>query len=260
VDQSEAIRKARQLAQNSYAAQSNDILRERQHDLAKMRNQLAARGVAMSGEIVAETARITGERIRALTQARIDAILEGYELHGVVIDDQMAIELCDDLMHEINNMVHSAKKHVFPGVPTSAAALYPQLLDQNVGLSAAWVKTQIDRRRLMPKKNEVSTAINVYHVQGSNNRWLTNSQDYSVNVVTQSSEQIFSNLRQQIEAQVPDGDEKQDILDKFTALQQAENTSSFKQRYTDFIAAAANHMALVAPFIPALTEMLHKVL
>ena len=48
----------------------------------------------------------------------------------------------------------------------------------------------------MPKKPEGGT-VNVYHVHGSNSRWLTNSQDYSVNVVTQSSDQIFASLHRE---------------------------------------------------------------
>lgn len=71
---------------------------------------------------------------------------------------------------------------------------------------------------------------------------------------------MSSNLRQEIESKVTGGDERQDILEKLTALEKSENSPSYKQRYTDFIAAAANHMTLIAPFVPALTELLHKVL
>jgi hypothetical protein len=43
-------------------------------------------------------------------------------------------------------------------------------------------------------------------------------------------------------------------------LQASHGKPSFAQRYTDFMAAAANHIKVIAPFIPALTEMLHHVL
>ena len=81
-----------------------------------------------------------------------------------------------------------------------------------------------------------------------------------MNVVIVSSEQIFTNLRQQIESEIPAGDERRDILEKLTALEQAQNSPSFTKRYSDFIAAAANHMVLLGPFIPALTELLQRTL
>jgi hypothetical protein len=59
---------------------------------------------------------------------------------------------------------------------------------------------------------------------------------------------------------VPDSDEKKGSPEKISAMEKSENSASFKDRYTDFIAAAANHMALIAPFVPAPSEMLQKVL
>jgi hypothetical protein len=176
---------------------------------------------------------------------------------------QLKVLFSEDPAFVLSRACHVPKAPNFPGASTSSGLeeQYPRLVEGRVGLSAAWIKTHIDRKRLMAKKTEGSTtSINVYHVNGSNNRWLTNSQDFSVNVVTQSSEQIFATLRKQVESSVPEGDEKRDILEKIVAMEKSDNTPAFKQRYTDFIAAAANHMALIGPFIPALTEMLHKVL
>ena len=39
-------------------------------------------------------------------------------------------------------------------------------------------------------------------------------------------------------------------------MQQAQSTPSFIDRYKDFIALAANHMTIVAPFLPALSALL----
>jgi hypothetical protein len=260
VDQSEAIQKARQFARTAYAAASERILRERQDDLAKMHTEMAARGIGRSGMVVAETARISGEKIRALTEARLDGILEGYELYGVVIDDLTAVNICDEVMQGLNQTVIASRKHSFVGVPASAAGVYPQLVAHNVGVSAAWVKTQIDRRRLVPKKNERPSVTTIYYVQGDHARWNVNSTDNSVNIVTKSSAEFFTTLREQIESGIPDGDERRKILEASTALEESHGKAPFAQRYTDFMAAAANHITVIVPFIPALTEMLHKVL
>jgi len=39
-------------------------------------------------------------------------------------------------------------------------------------------------------------------------------------------------------------------------MEAAKGTSGFTQKYQNFIASAANHMTVLAPFIPALTQML----
>lgn len=258
MDQNENIEKARQFAQIAYAAASNEILLRGKDEIPKMRANLAARGIAMSGTNVHETARILGEQQRALTQAHLGAILEGYELHGVEITDQMAGEICDEIITAANNRLSSASRHVFHGLPMQATALFPQLLGQHSGISTAWVKTEIDRRRLLAKRNSSQTTN--YYVRGENARVNVNSTDQSFNVVVKSTEEFFAAMRQRIESEVSDGEEKHKILDALTTLQESRGKASFAQRYTEFISTAADHVTLLAPFIPQLTEMLARVL
>jgi len=142
-------------------------------------------------------------------------------------------------------------------LPGGSGPEYAQLLEQHIPVTAASLKTEIERRRLTIK-NSKQTPVNVYYVYGHQPRWNTNSTDNSVNVVNVTTEQVFANLRQQIAERVPAGEEQVDILDRLSALEKAEGTPSFGKRYSDFIASAANHMALVAPFIPALTEILSR--
>jgi hypothetical protein len=258
VDQNQAIEKARQFARTAYAGQVDEIVRAHQQQIVEVRARLAAQGTLMSGTQVVETSRINGDQIKALTVARVDAILAGYELHGIGIDDSMAVDICDEVIQGMNQMVHSSKGTSLVGLTGITESLYPNMLAQAVGVNAAWVKTRIDRRRLMAKKNEGSTTI--YNVQGDNARWSVNSTDNSVNVITKSSEEFFADLRGRIDAEVPEGDERRKIVESLAALQESHGKPAFAQRYTDFMAAAANHIKVIAPFIPALTEMLHHVL
>src|SRR5260370_11765287 len=93
MDQDQGIEKARQFARMRYTGETENIVREHEQKRVQMRAQLAARGILMSGTMINESARIDGEQIKAMTQSRIDAILEGYELYGVDIDEQMAINI-----------------------------------------------------------------------------------------------------------------------------------------------------------------------
>jgi hypothetical protein len=42
-------------------------------------------------------------------------------------------------------------------------------------------------------------------------------------------------------------------------LEAAQNQPSFLQRYTEFISFASNHVTVIAPFMPALAELLRKI-
>ena len=259
MDQNQAIEKARQFARTRYTGETENIVRDHERKIAQMREHLAARGMIMSGAMISETARIHGEQIKAIIETRLDAILEGYELYCVAIDDHMAINICDDLIQGMNQLVYNCKCPSFGGsAPSGLESEYPRMVAQAVGLSANLVKTKIDRRRLMTKKESSPTT--TYYVQGENARVNVNSTDNSVNVVMESKEEFFSTLQQRIESGVPEGDERRNILDALTVLRESHGKPSFAQRYTDFMAAAANHITVIVPFIPALTEMLHKVL
>lgn len=261
MDQQQAIEKAQQFARMRYTGEMEQIAREHEQKRVQMRAQLGKRGLLMSGTMISESARIDGEQVTAITQARINATLEGYELHGVEIDDSMAINMCDDIVQGMKQMAFKCKCPTFGGSSVSHG-LEPQymgMVERALGLSANLIKTQIDRRRLMAKKNNNSPTTN-YYVQGENARVNVNSTDHSVNVVLKSNDEFFGTIRQRIESGVPDGDKRREILTALTALQESHGKPSFAQRYTEFIATTADYVTLLTPFIPALTEMLGHVL
>ena len=259
MDRNQAIEKARQFTLTRYTGEIENIVRDREQKIAQMRSQLAARGILHSGYMISENARIDGEQIKAMIEARLDSILEGHELYGIAIDDHMAINICDEVIQGMNQLVNNCKCPSFGGSTQSGLeSQYPRMVAQTVGLSANLVKTEIDRRRLMTKKE--SSPITNYYVQGENSRVNVNSADHSVNVVIESKEEFFGSLQKKIEAGVTESDERRKILEALTVLRESHGKPSFAQHYTDFMAAAANHITVIVPFIPALTEMLHKVL
>lgn len=263
MDQEQAISQARQFADRAHSVAVARIARETEEKLAAMRNQAAARGNLVSGYTVDQTARIRAEQFTTLLQSRLDSLLEGFDLHQVTLDDQLVDRVVRELASMRSTWIASDRSvyntDAILGRRLVSQDVYVQLVERYVGMSENEIRTQIDRRRFIRMKNDAKPSINIaYHIHGHNNRWVTNSQDRSVNVVTQSSEQIFTTLREQLESSVPAGDEQKDILERLKALEQAQSSPSFKQRYTEFISAAANHMTLIAPFIPALTEMLQR--
>ena len=82
------------------------------------------------------------------------------------------------------------------------------------------IRTQVERRRLMPKKTEGQPSVtNVYHIYGYNPRvGDVNTNDHSINVVTILP---VATLRREMTAALSTGDERKEILDRLAALEHA---------------------------------------
>jgi hypothetical protein len=100
------------------------------------------------------------------------------------------------------------------------------------------------------------TGPTVYNVTGPNARININSVDLSANVVDISAENLFTELRKAIREGVAETSRRAAVLKAVDGLETSKEKPSFGQRYREFIAAAADHMTLLAPFIPALTQLL----
>jgi hypothetical protein len=55
---------------------------------------------------------------------------------------------------------------------------------------------------------------------------------------------------------IPDAIEREDIVARLTELEEARRSSGFLQAYQNFMASAANHVTVFAPFLPLLAQML----
>ena len=96
-----------------------------------------------------------------------------------------------------------------------------------------------------------------YNLHGDNSRVNINSTDASTNVVNASSDEIFIQLEEA--ARTVQGRNAQALLiEEICRMRTAQNATDFTAKYKNFIAAAANHMTVFAPFLPALTQLLGK--
>ncbi len=272
----EAVAKAQRYADIAYSAARNSIQRESQRKLADARGRLASKGLAHSSVMNAETTSLRAELLKMQLQARADALLEGYELHGVQLDETIAQQIVADVeslaQQSLAGMTSSAlgqagivamRTGSNPAPSIAAAAEFKREMGRRTHSMLKEIRVHVERRRLRPKEHNglnQRTITNVYHLHGHNSRVNVQSTDQSTNVVNITGDQIFLKLREKVCSEIPAGDQQADILGRLDALEQAQNTPSFAVRYTDFISSAADHMTLIAPFIPALTEMMQKAL
>jgi hypothetical protein len=260
------VERARRFAQLAYSAALGEIVREYNEKRHAVRLPLANLKVAKAMAVIQENAKLDGEQIAATIKAQLNALLDGYELNDVQIDDELASTIAGEVRRSLEAAIARSCIRL-PGATRWGAILksaYPQYVSQHVGISPAWIRAEIDRRRIIRKrafwKKHQADAIAVYHVDGDAPRVDVTSADNSVSALVRTNLQIFADLRQKIESCLEEGCERKVILEKLTALEQAQDPRSFAKGYADLIQAAAKHIFLLTPFAPALTAMLHKAL
>lgn len=250
------IDKARKFVDLAYSDALNKVTREYHEKYANLKTELLRSNNTHSGGMVRGYAALEGWRTQQLLQARIDAWLEAYELYDLKLGDTAVGEIVDEVMALKTRLIMNSTRTLNREDNITAQG-FGQLVESHVHIFPARIHLQIERRRMAQKKTEARVAI---HLHGHNSRINVNSVDNSKNSVTMTSEQVFSTLRQEIAAGVEDGKDKDGILRALSALEKSQGSSTMFDRYSEFISSAADYMSLIAPFIPALTEMLHNAL
>ena len=252
------LNSARDYARNKYTAKCEELSRGLSDKITLVQHQFAARGLGQSGPLEKVIGDIRADLLRELIRARVDSLIDGFELYGVPLTG----EITDFIIQEAKQ-VHAqgvdaaSKADAIRANRTGNIALE---IVRQVGIPVAAIRCQIEERRLKPQmRPQPQQVTNVYHVTGENSRVNVQSNDQSVNVVITSSDEVFRKIREAIQVGIP-AEEQAKILSYLTDLERAQTDRSFATRYTDFIAAAANHMTVLGPFIPALSELLKKVL
>lgn len=91
-------------------------------------------------------------------------------------------------------------------------------------------------------------------VTGNNARVNIHSTDNSVNSVV--SHTLFADMRRAIEDGITDEGKKRDLIEKVNEAEQAVGTPGYLRAYQAIISTAADHLGVITPFLPALTQLL----
>jgi hypothetical protein len=115
---------------------------------------------------------------------------------------------------------------------------------------------QMKVRKGAPTRSKPQTpTTHIYNLTGAQARVNVQSDDRSINILSVTNERLFTGIASAISDQVADEAQRTQMLDKLTALKQAD-AKTIGERYREFIATAADHMELLTPFLPALTAIL----
>lgn len=112
-------------------------------------------------------------------------------------------------------------------------------------------QVKVSRKGTFPRHSGGNYNINLH---GLNPRVNIGSTDNSTN--TAVSGNLFSDIRCAVESGVSDPAQQASLLSKIDDVEKAKGTGNLIQAYQQLIASAADHMTILAPFLPALTQLL----
>lgn len=101
-----------------------------------------------------------------------------------------------------------------------------------------------------------ATVVHQYYQYGNNSRMNVNSTDLSNNIVNKTELSEFEKIREIIINQIPDEQKRTRCLATLDDLKDSIGEKSYSEKYKRFIEVAADHISIIAPFIPYLTAYL----
>jgi hypothetical protein len=97
----------------------------------------------------------------------------------------------------------------------------------------------------------------INNIVGDHAKVNVNSTDNSTNTVTTNSATLFTEMLKAV-SQIATKSERETIAATISAMSAAQERQdrTFLSKYQDFMSAAANHMTIFAPFLPALSKLI----
>jgi hypothetical protein len=260
-------RKIEKYVNNAFTAAQLKANEAAQIETANVRARLAKTGNVFSSAMDHQMVRIESEKINTLLKVRGDALLDAYEIYGVLFDEAAILQdvanMRSTLIAAISGSARS--QDVLTAMRTGKNDLagsmryenFQRQLTIHTQTIAKELSCQIEQRKVTPKMKRPEAGVNItYHLR-DNARVNINSKDQSVNNVTVTQQQLFTTIRDTVTQQIT-GKDQETILAKLDELEYAQGTKSFSEKFTAFLAVTADYITILGPFIPALAEFAKK--
>lgn len=163
----DASARARIFVEQAYSTELAKLGKEFREKVGAVQNDLAARGVILSGLMTMQIARLKGEMITALVTKRLQLWLESSSRFGVPLTDDVAREVLDDVLSlrstQIQNAAKVGARVGGQELPGGSGDSYFSLIEQHVQIDAAAVRTEIDRHRFPLPSRAASSPAHITH-------------------------------------------------------------------------------------------------
>ena len=164
-----------------------------------------------------------------------------YTKKMVLIEDTtLVIQQGDELRRQLPN-----------GTEEAFEVVDPVFYEHGVGGIKAHYQIQIKRKGTFGLGQGGHSNVNI---SGHNARVNIGSTDQSVNIAIEGD--VFTEISAALDAHISDEKSKQELLAALEKMKNERSGSRFIAAYQNFISLAANHMSVIAPYLPALTKLL----
>ena len=117
-------------------------------------------------------------------------------------------------------------------------------------------QTKVQKKSSLPPQRQVSPTT-IFQI-GDNPKVNINSEDNSINTVTENDFRQFEDIKKALMNQISDEKERTICINSLNELQESVGKKTYIEKYQQFIATAANHIAIISPFLPYLTQLFPK--
>jgi hypothetical protein len=247
---------AERLGELTWKAKRERIVREFGEERNRVINRVTLNGNA-GGYLPALIAWAV-ERLKANISAQADAYIEAFNAFHLPCDDaaekklwQAASESAAGSIMNVRND-RSVKRHRL-----GLGSPWHLEIEREMHTSVKEAIVRLRHQRATVENRPKEVVVNqTFNATGPNSRNNVNSTDNSTNIVHQGVP--FAELRKAIESGIEDGTRRAAIMETLAHLESASDRESGSTRYQQFLAAAADYMTLVGPFLPALGHWVHN--
>jgi len=156
----------------------------------------------------------------------------------ILLDPKIVIEPGDEIRRRLPN-----------GTDETFEILDFHFVDQLHSLPSHY-QVSIRRKGTYPH----GTGGHLINITGNNSRVNIGSHDHSTNISIEGD--VFASLSAKLESNVKDRAELDKILAAVSEMKKQQGESGFATAYKNFIAISADHLGVVVPFLPALTQFI----
>lgn len=180
--------------------------------------------------------------------------------------DRLVVSIDMDIakMLSANGMGGNYSIHFSKNVVVSIAdAVRNLILDWAINLEAQGILGEGVSFTVEEKQKAAQNAPNIqitnyghYHqgdTHGHQNRTTVNGIDASTNNLATD---VFEQLQSAVTNNIDNAADRDALLQLIKQMDERKGTGGFKEAYTSFLVSAANHMTIIAPFLPALAAHL----
>jgi hypothetical protein len=213
---------------------------EYQHELSSATTEISSHGLSRNSSAYEVTElRLMGEKLHKLILARTETLIDAYQSHNARIDEAEIIRQIGSFKVQTAggmasghqwNAIHAAARTGRQDPTLSAKADSFQRELERKGHAAGNEARLLIKKAVLAKPKEIvmpNQVHNEYHLLGPNPRVTINGNDQSINTVTVQPDELFTKLRAELLAVVPENEERDRILERLVALQEAQGTSAF---------------------------------